>query len=98
MVPVILTEGQNGEYEVEMDTSNVLGNNKNAVEILIEDESDITSVDNTSEDNNKDNYKKDGHHYHLHNLHHLHHTIYDGWTRMSPHEISHWIDKYGITF
>lgn len=92
MVPVILTEGQNGEYEVEMDTSNVIGNKNNAIEILIEDESAFSSMDNSSEDNKKDNQKKESH-YHLHNLHNLHHTIYDGWTRMSPHEISHWIDK-----
>lgn len=90
MVPVVLKEGQNGEYEVEMDTSNS-GNTNNAIEIIIEDDSDTASMDNNIEDIKKDNSKKEGHHHH--HLTNLHHTIYDGWTRMTPHELSNWIDK-----
>ncbi|KAL7043638.1 hypothetical protein ACKWTF_001605 [Chironomus riparius] len=93
MVPVILTEGQNGEYEMEMDTSNAIRNNSNAIEIIIkDDDSDAGSLGNKIEDYSKENLKKGNH------LTQLHHTIYDGWTRMTPHELSNWIDKRSRTF
>jgi hypothetical protein len=69
MLPVIFTEDDNGELQMEMDTNHVhVSNDNESLEIVMDSESD---------DGNDTR----------------HHSIYDGWTRMTPQEISHWIDK-----
>lgn len=71
MLPIILSEDDNGEIQMEMDTKHVhVSNDNESIEIVMDNESA------------EENY----------------HSIYDGWTRMTPQEISHWIDKYGRKF
>jgi hypothetical protein len=48
---------------------------------IISNMSDVTEID-------IDNLKSDNHHHHHH-----HHSIYEEWTRMTPQDISRWIDK-----
>lgn len=86
MIPIILTEDDHGDYQMEMDPSKVIANKEN-FEILIDNESDVESV--TAKEEKGEEATKVNEQFHKIG----HHSIYDGWTRMTPHEISHWIDK-----
>jgi hypothetical protein len=67
MLPIIFTEDDNGEIQMEMDTDHVhVSNDNDSIEIVM-DESEEEAL--------------------------RHYSLYDGWTRMTPQEISHWIDK-----
>jgi hypothetical protein len=71
MVPIYLTEDDNGEFQMKMDTKHAVLNDEISLSI---------SEDDDCENSNKE-------------VSTHHHSIYDEWTRMSPQEISLWIDK-----
>lgn len=77
MLPILLTEDEKGEFRID---SNPIANDDNSVAIMIEPE----HRDDNDERATDISFEMDAR---------RHHSIYEGWTRMTPQEISRWIDK-----
>lgn len=81
MLPILLTEDEKGEFRID---SNPIASEDNSVSIMIEHEAQSHDIDERA---SNISFEIDAR---------RHHSIYEGWTRMTPHEISRWIDKYKI--
>lgn len=78
MLPILLTEDDKGEFRID---SNPIASDDNSLAIMIEHE----AQNDTDERASNISFEMEAR---------RHHAIYEGWTRMTPQEISRWIDKY----
>lgn len=82
MLPILLTEDDKGEFRID---SNPIATDNNGVSIMIEnDMEDDREASGSSSPKAKFDFNEASK---------RHHSIYEEWTRMTPQEISHWIDK-----
>lgn len=86
MLPIMLTENENGEYSID---SNPIMTDDNTVSVMIEHDNhgDIDMHISSDEEETRKS-KKIADIIRRQSMY-----GYEGWTRMTPQEISHWIDK-----